>query len=205
VPIGRPYAHVEAVILDEEGRPAQDGELCVRGAQRFAGYLDPRDDAGRFVRFDSVRAVDVAGGAGELGADHWYRTGDRVQWESGELVHRGRLDHQVKILGHRVELGEVEAAMRRHPDVDQVVVIAASAGGGIELAAMYTGRRRPSLELGHWLRRELPLHMVPRRFVHLTMLPLSPNGKVDRGQLAALADARPSPPGHHERLPYERP
>ncbi len=186
VPIGRAYQHLEAVVLGEDGFQVAEGELCVRGSQRFAGYLDARDDAGRFLRFDGSRVVEDADGTGELTEEHWYRTGDRVRWESGELVHCGRLDHQVKILGHRVELGEVEAAVRRHPDVDQTVVVAVSARGEIQLAAVYTGRPVPSREFGHWLRTQLPLHMVPRRFEHLPMLPLNPNGKVDRNQLVDL-------------------
>jgi acyl-coenzyme A synthetase/AMP-(fatty) acid ligase len=64
--------------------------------------------------------------------------------------------------------------------------VAVSARGEIQLAAVYTGRPVPSREFGHWLRTQLPLHMVPRRFEHLPMLPLNPNGKVDRNQLVDL-------------------
>jgi amino acid adenylation domain-containing protein len=113
VPIGPLYDFLESVVLDQSGRPADEGELCVRGPQRFDGYLDEEDDRGRFVirRGDTFDAYD---GTGALTAHDYYRTGDRVRVESGHLVHLGRLDDQVKIRGYRVELGEIEAAMRRN-------------------------------------------------------------------------------------------
>ncbi|GAA3081933.1 hypothetical protein GCM10020000_79840 [Streptomyces olivoverticillatus] len=84
-----------------------------RPPQRFAGYLDPRDNRGRFLTYDGTRARvwdhDMA-----PPDDAWYRTGDRVRDEDGCLVHLGRLDHQVKVQGYRVELGEIEALLRGH-------------------------------------------------------------------------------------------
>jgi len=166
VPIGPVYGHLESRVVD--------GELCVRGSQRFDGYLDPADDAGRFLGFD---------GAAGLTDAHYYRTGDRVRFESGHLVHLGRLDNQVKIRGYRVELGEIEAAMRQHPDVSHAVVIASGRAPDIDLVAYHTGRALAASDLVRWLRRRIPVHMVPRRFHHLEALPLNANGKVDRGRL----------------------
>ena len=164
VPIGRPYPHLEIMVL------AGDGELCVRGPQRFEGYLDPADDAGRFVR-------------SEDGA-HWYRTGDRVQWQGGELVHLGRTDDQIKIGGFRIEPGEVECVLREHAGVDEAVVLAVDgAAGQPELRAFYTGRRSPERELIEHARRRLPDHLVPARLVHVHELPTSANGKLDRTRL----------------------
>ncbi|MEV5409720.1 AMP-binding protein [Thermopolyspora sp. NPDC052614] len=163
VPIGRLYPGMEYLI--DEGT----GELCVRGPQRFDGYLDPRDDAGRFT-----------GG--------YYRTGDRVALEDGELVHLGRLDDQVKIRGFRVEPGEVEAALRRLPQVREAVVVAVARDGVSDLAACYTGRKVPRPELVRALRATLPVHLVPRWFLHREALPRNANGKVDRGALRRLAE-----------------
>ncbi|MFI8997460.1 amino acid adenylation domain-containing protein [Streptomyces sp. NPDC053542] len=182
VPIGPVYPFLDQLILDEEGRPAAEGELCVRGAQRFDGYLDPADDQGRFVSFDGTSAEPYDGRSG-LTAEHYYRTGDRVRYENGVLVHLGRLDNQVKVRGYRIELGEVEAAMRKHPAMREAVVVAVPGADGTELVGCYTGEElTPSAAL-LWLRKHIPVHMVPRRLVHLDELPLNPNGKIDRPAL----------------------
>lgn len=173
VPIGRPYPGVEHLVLDPDGNPADVGELCVRGPQRFGGYLDPAFDAGRFLRVD--------GGRGD-----WYRTGDRVTRHGGELVHLGRLDHQVKIRGHRVELGEIESVLRRHPRLDQVVVVAVTAPDGeTDLLAGYTGDEVDTGELVELVHASLPGYMLPRRFTYVPEMPRTDSGKVDRLRLAA--------------------
>jgi amino acid adenylation domain-containing protein len=183
VPIGRPYPHLDAVVLGEDGLPAAAGELCVRGPQRFDGYLDPRDDIGRFTFFDGTGPAADHDGSEPLTDAFWYRTGDRVRWEAGEIVHCGRLDQQVKIRGHRVELGEIEAALRTHPKIDQVVVLAPATDGEPTLTAIYTGGPLPASALRHWLRSRLPIYMLPRHFEHRTTMPLTLNGKIDRRRL----------------------
>ncbi|QFZ20987.1 amino acid adenylation domain-containing protein [Saccharothrix syringae] len=185
VPIGEVYPFLEHLVLDERGAPATEGELVVRGAQRFAGYLDPADDAGRFLAFDGTAATAYDGSA-PLDAAHYYRTGDRVRREPAGWVHLGRLDDQVKIRGYRVELGDVEATLRRHEGVTDAVVLARRDGTDVELIGCYTGAALDPRELVRWLGRQLPTHMVPRRLRHLPDLPLNANGKVDRGGLAAV-------------------
>src|SRR5262249_51237212 len=138
VPIGPVYDTLEHVVLDENGREAAEGELCVRGVQRFDGYLDADDDRERFVTRTGDRTQVHRGGP--LTGDHYYRTGDRVRWEKGLLVHLGRLDNQVKLRGHRVELGEIETVLRRHPAVDEAVVVAVPGAGGVQPVACYTGQ-----------------------------------------------------------------
>ncbi|TXS08184.1 amino acid adenylation domain-containing protein [Streptomyces sp. ms191] len=177
VPIGRIHDSLDHLVDPESG------ELCVRGPQRFDGYLDPADDADRF------RAAPAQDGP-FAGAGRYYRTGDRVRYEDGRLVHLGRLDDQVKIRGFRVELGEVEAALRRLPQVAHCVVVDVAAAGhdGVrELAACYTGDPVPRRDLLNSLRGTLPIHLVPRRFLHRDTLPLNANGKVDRNALRLLA------------------
>ncbi|MFF3941720.1 AMP-binding protein [Streptomyces phaeofaciens] len=171
VPIGRVHEGLEHLIAD--------GELCVRGPQRFDGYLDGADNAGRFLGHT---------GPGRPGPECFYRTGDRVRLEDGQLVHLGRLDDQVKVRGFRVEPGEVEATLRRLPGVSQAVVVPVSRAGVTDLVACYTGRPVPRRELVGVLRATLPVHLVPRRFLHLDAVPLNSNGKTDRGALRALAD-----------------
>jgi amino acid adenylation domain-containing protein len=213
VPIGPVYGFLDAVILDDAGHAAAggvdgvegvEGELCVRGSQRFDGYLDSRDNRGRFVLLDGAAPIEdgaADAGAAEDGAaeggrdgapgpEHYYRTGDRVRFESGQLVHLGRLDSQVKIRGYRIELGEVESAIRRHPEVSQAVVVAVRRGDDTELSACYTAGNLDPADLKRWLRRQLPIHMVPRRFQRLDALPLNVNGKTDRLALLDLVSAQ---------------
>jgi amino acid adenylation domain-containing protein len=171
VPIGRPYPHLEARLAGTD-RADGAGELWMRGPQRFDGYLDPHEDAAAFVPAD--------GGA-------WYRTGDRVRWEDGELVHLGRIDDQIKINGHRVEPAEVEAALRGCPGVREAVVVGVDVGGGrVGLQGGYSGTCQPEAVLAEHLLRRLPPYMVPTRLRHLAELPTNANGKVDRGRLREL-------------------
>nr|APD71865.1 non-ribosomal peptide synthetase 6 [Streptomyces sp.] len=178
VPIGRVFKNLESLVLEDTG------ELCVRGPQRFDGYLDPQDDEGRFLDHT---------GTGQPGPEYYFRTGDRVRYEEGQLVHLGRLDDQVKIRGYRVEPGDVEAALRQLPQLNDVVVVVARQNGVAELVACYTGQPVPRLDLVRALRRTLPIHLVPRQFLHLESLPLNSNGKADRGVLRELARTAQQP------------
>ncbi|HEX8093348.1 AMP-binding protein [Jatrophihabitans sp.] len=160
VPIGQVYPHLEGMVTGE-------GELCVRGSQRFDGYLNPADNEGRFI-------------------DDWYRTGDRVCRENGELVHLGRLDDQVKIRGYRIELPELESVLRTCPSVDDAIVLAVpGTGDNLELHAVYTGTAVTDEELVATMQRKLPEYMTPLSFLFVADLPLNPSGKVDRHALAA--------------------
>src|SRR5262249_44024398 len=150
--------HLDAVLVTEDGTAGDDGELCVRGSQRFDGYLDRAHNHDRFFRGSSVFSV----ADGSPRPEDWYRTGDRVRREGGDLVHIGRLDDQIKIRGHRVELGEIEAVLREHPAVHDVVVVAAPGpNGDLELHALHTGSPVDSAELTGAVGRRLPEYMVP--------------------------------------------
>lgn len=182
LPIGDIFPRLEYVLLDEDLRPTEDGELCVRGDQRFPGYLDPADNIGRFVSIvdDVVTSYD---GSTPLTAQHWYRTGDRIRRENGELVHQGRVDHQVKVLGNRVELGEIESALRKHATISEAVVVTIPAADGeVDLHAFYLGEPLEADELKR-LVSDLPQYMRPRGFHHRDGFPVTDNGKVDRRRL----------------------
>lgn len=172
VPIGRPYPQLEHLVLD-------DGELCLRGPQRFPGYLDPADNVGRFL----TPGKEIHDGSTDLTDEHWYRTGDRVAEHDGQLVHLGRIDHQVKIRGYRVELGEIEAVLRRQPGVTDAVVLALPGRDETELVAAYTGTPQDEETLLIALSTALPAYMVPRTITAFDMFPLNQNGKVDRRAL----------------------
>lgn len=185
MPIGELYPHLEYLLLAEDGRPAEEGELIIRGSQRFPGYLDPAENPGRFYRYDPVRdeRASLYVGAEALTDTHWYRTGDRVRREHGLLVHLGRIDEQVKIRGNRVELAEIESALRRHPSIAEVVVITVPAEDGeIDLQALYTGDEVTS-ESFAGLVEDLPRYMRPRGYHHRPEIPLTAVGKIDRRRL----------------------
>ncbi|MFD0686460.1 AMP-binding protein [Actinomadura fibrosa] len=192
VPIGEPLPGVEHLVLDERGRQAVEGELCLRGPQRFPGYLDPADDAGRFHGREAG-GTGTGTGTGPRDGSLWYRTGDRVRREGAGLVHLGRTDRQVKVRGYRVEPGEVEAVLRAHPGVSEAVVVAAGAGADRGLAAFYTGDPVPAAELAALVRASLPAYMLPGRFEFRPDLPRNGNGKLDRDLLATAARAGRAP------------
>ncbi len=183
VPIGRPTANVKLYVLDEGGRPLPSGvagELYVGGVGVGRGYLKrPELTAERFVS-------DPWSEGGRL-----YRTGDRVRWlGDGRLEFLGRLDTQVKLRGQRVELGEIEAALRACAGVREAAVVAHGQAQALALVAYVVapgvGVKAVRDELG----AGLPAYMVPQHFVELDALPRLPNGKLDRRALPDPASRR---------------
>jgi amino acid adenylation domain-containing protein len=194
VSIGGPIANTWVMVLDEERQPVSvgvPGELYIGGAGVARGYLNDPDLTGqRFVEAVSIEhAGERAGGYDGL----CYRTGDLVRHlPDGRLEFLGRLDHQVKIRGHRVELGEVEAALSQHPGVREAIVAAVDDPHDEKTLVAYLTRRSAGLsaaELRRFLQPHLPPHMVPGAFVFLEAFPLTPNGKVDRGALPTVWSA----------------
>jgi natural product biosynthesis luciferase-like monooxygenase protein/amino acid adenylation domain-containing protein/FkbM family methyltransferase len=182
--IGGGIANTRCFVLDAWMEPAPagiPGELYVAGASLARGYLDrPEPTAERFLP-DPF--------SGEAGG-RMYRTGDRVRWlADGTLEFLGRTDHQLKVRGFRVEPGEVEAALERHPGVREAVVHAREDAPGEKRLVGYVvpaaGARVRPAELRDHLLASLPDYMVPGAFVVLERLPLTPSGKTDRRALPA--------------------
>jgi amino acid adenylation domain-containing protein len=195
--IGRPIENVEAYLLDRDLRPVPlgvPGEVCLGGAGLARGYLGLPDlTAERFV-------PHPFGGAGA----RLYRTGDLARrLPDGRLDDLGRIDHQVKVRGFRIEPGEIEAALRRHPEVREAAVVPRSEGSERSLAAWVVGEASPE-ELRSFLRETLPPYLVPASIAFLDRLPLTPNGKVDRRALAQRApEPRPAAAGAPPRTELE--
>jgi amino acid adenylation domain-containing protein len=187
-PIGRPFLGMSAHVLDAELEPVAPslpGELYIGGLGLARGYLHrPELTAERFIPHP------VTG-------ERLYRTGDLVRARpDGVLEFLGRMDHQVKIRGHRVEPGEVETLLARHPAVRSVVVVGREDIPGAPRLVAYLVVRPGSApgpsEWHRFAREVLPEYMVPTAFVELPTLPLSSNGKVDRQALPTPGRGRPA-------------
>jgi amino acid adenylation domain-containing protein len=185
VPIGRPYPGLGVVLLDEAGRPVADGEageLCVCGPQAVPGYWrDPSRTAERFVSIAVSSSSTL----------RFYRTGDRaVRLPSGDYAYLGRADHQIKVLGHRVELGDIEAALRVDPAVVETIAVGwpVEDGSALGIVAFVSGTDIDAAALQHAVRSRLPDYMVPREIRIVEAMPLNANGKIDRAALQATLD-----------------
>ena len=180
-PIGPACSHAETSIRHENGQeltPDSDGELCVRGAPVMRGYWNrPERTAGAFH-----------GPAGDSQA--WYRTGDIVRDSDEGYVFLGRRDRMVKRRGHRVELGEVEARLHRHPELVEGAAIAiADDQGAVRIEAFLCWRDggQPSLlSLRRFCTEHLPASMIPDRFHHRESLPKTSTDKIDYQSLRSL-------------------
>ncbi len=175
VAIGRPYASRKACVLDADANEMPIGgvgELCISGETLARGYLQrPALTAERFI-------ADPAGGGRRL-----YRSGDLARRRvDGVIEFLGRLDQQIKLRGHRIELGEVEVALRHCEGVSEAVVEVRGEGERRRLIGYVVGVVQPA-DLRSTLQQILPDYMVPTKIVALDRLPLNVNGKVDRKAL----------------------
>ncbi|MBF8669939.1 AMP-binding protein, partial [Pseudomonas putida] len=174
VPIGKPIANLHLYILDETRQPlpiGSIGELYIGGVGVARGYLKRPDlTEERFIASPFV--------AGE----RLYRTGDRCRFlADGNLEYLGRLDHQVKLRGQRIELGEIDAALLNLPHISGACTLVLDN----RLVAFYSSRTAQT-DLAGQLGAALPAYMVPALWVEVPGMPLTSNGKIDRKALAAL-------------------
>lgn len=187
IPIGRPIANTTLYVLNARGEPVPagvTGELHIGGSGVARGYLNRRGlTAERFVP-NPFEASDAK----------LYRTGDLVRWlPEGVIEFIGRADNQVKIRGHRIEIGEIEVALKSHPAVRAVAVVAREEQPGRKRLVAYYVESKPVAPkvLRAMLARKLPDFMVPALYVRLDALPVTANGKLDRNALPAPDTRRP--------------
>jgi acyl-coenzyme A synthetase/AMP-(fatty) acid ligase len=184
IPVGHPVANTEMYILDPNLLPVPIGvvgELLIGGEGVARGYLGrPELTAQRFIRnpFPGARS------------ERLYRTGDLARYlPTGGIELLGRADHQVKIRGHRVELGEIEALLGEHPEIRECVVAARETVNGDKRLVAYViprGEQHPTQrQLRQYAQERLPEHMVPAQVVFMTKFPKTPNQKIDRTALPA--------------------
>ena len=182
VPIGYPYPGMDYLVVDDELHevsPGEHGELLMTGPQMSLGYWkDANKTVDAFINVPGRTAV-------------YYRTGDRVRrpQPGAPLIHLGRIDSQIKVLGHRVELGEIEAVVRKHCGSDAVVAVGwpktSSGYGGVEV---FIESQVENHYLRDAVRSELPEYMVPRKFHFSDALPRNANGKLDRTAISKSLD-----------------
>ena len=183
VPIGYPHPGMNVLVADQnlnEVAPGEEGELLMNGPQMSPGYWqDPQKTAAAFI---------IPLGKSEI----YYRTGDRVRRPIGNrpLTHLGRTDFQVKVLGHRVELGEIEAVVRNISGIDGVIAVGwpvnKSGCEGIEV--FVEGSPVDQGDLRNKIGLRVPEYMVPNKFHFLDQLPRNVNGKYDRKEMTNLLE-----------------
>ena len=181
IPIGRPLANTQVYLLEESGNlvpRGAAGEVHIGGRGVARGYLNRPDlTAARFV--PDPFSVDPNG--------RLYRTGDRARYRSdGTLEFLGRLDNQIKLRGFRIEIGEVESAIRRHPGVEDAAVAVRNFGEDDDRLVAYVVGTVTGESLTTWLESQLPKCMVPFITVLVPDLPRHPNGKLNRNTLSSL-------------------
>lgn len=196
VPIGRPIANTQIYLLDDHLQPVPigvPGELHIGGVGLARGYLNRPDlTAEKFI----ANPFGQSPGVPSYPQARLYKTGDLARYrQDGSIEFLGRIDHQVKLRGFRIELAEIEAVLGKHPAVRETVVMVREDEPGDKRLVAYVVSY-PELAIAvstlrNYLQEKLPAYMVPSAFLLIDALPLTTNGKVDRRALPALLPARP--------------
>ncbi|BBD64375.1 amino acid adenylation domain-containing protein [Nostoc commune NIES-4072] len=180
-PIGRPIHNTQIYLLDKNYQPVPvgvPGMLYISGAGLARGYLNqPELTADKFIPNPYAKQP----------GERLYKTGDLARYlVDGEIEYIGRIDHQVKVRGFRIELAEIEAVINQHPAVQETVVVVGESEDSKRLVAYVVLQKEQTLtisQLRGFLESNLPSYMIPGAFVMLEALPVTPNGKVDRKAL----------------------
>lgn len=178
IPVGIPFKNEGVFLLDEENKLVTgedvNGEICVRGTALALGY---------YKNWEQMNKAFVQNPLNNEYIDMIYRTGDLGYYHNGELYFAGRKDFQIKYLGHRIELEEIDKAIGNIPKVERVCTIFIEEKS--KLIAFYVGDIE-SKELHETLKEQLPVFMLPGKFVKLDTMPITKNGKIDRKVLKEM-------------------
>nr|WP_297934398.1 amino acid adenylation domain-containing protein [uncultured Lachnoclostridium sp.] len=181
--IGKPIANIEFYVCDAQMQPKEHGvmgELCISGAALARGYLN---------RPDLTKEKFVWISKGDNTKRRVYKTGDRARiLDSGNVQILGRMDEQIKIHGYRVELGDIEVQLRKYNKIKNAAVLAEKQQNGDTVLKAYCElkERCTIKELAEHLKRGLPDYMIPRRFIEVSEMPITLNGKMDKKKLASF-------------------
>ena len=174
LPLGRACENSEILLLTDDNREASEeeiGEICILGQCLSNGYYNnPEKTSAAFVQ-NPINKNWI-----EL----MYRTGDLAYRRNGDIIFAGRKDYQIKRLGHRIELGEVENAIMSIEEVDNACCIYKALNS--DIIAIYTGKIK-SDTISRLVEKKLPHYMIPNRYEHLKTMPMNLNGKIDRVRL----------------------
>jgi amino acid adenylation domain-containing protein len=189
IPIGKPIDNIHLYIINKWGCPVPlgvSGELCIAGVGLARGYINN-------AKLTSDKFINVR----VLHGERIYKTGDLAKWlPDGNIMFLGRIDTQVKLRGFRIEPGEIEYRLSRYEGISHCVVLPKERHGEPYLVGYYVSPQPIAIEsLQNFLAASLPEYMIPAFFVHLHILPLSVNGKLDR---KALPDPQLAKGPHYE-------
>ena len=175
IPIGKPFGNTGVMLIDGDGREADEGEICIRGTCLTMGY---------YRNEEKTNAAFVQNPLNDRYPELIYRTGDMGRRDdNGDLIFMSRKDYQIKHMGHRIELGEIEAFVS---SLDNIVLCCATYDREKDrISLFYTGDREER-ETEKEIKSSLPRYMLPHRVVKLTEMPMTPNGKIDRKTLGEI-------------------
>lgn len=187
VPIGKPIFNSQVYLLDNTLAPVrfgESGEICIAGDGVGKGYINDRE---------LTNEKFVSNPLGEEVGSLLYRTGDLGRFlPDWNIEFLGRVDHQVKLLGYRIDLGDIESTLRQNPLVREAVALSKGYGPSDQRLIAYLVPREQSTtreqleELRPFLKDKLPDYMIPSQFIRIDAMPLSPNGKIDRAALLEI-------------------
>ena len=172
IPIGKPFRNTQILLLNDDNilpKQGESGEICIRGTSLTLGY---------YKNFEKTNEVFVQNPLNDCYPELIYRTGDMGKYnELGELVFVSRKDNQIKHMGHRIELGEIDVATNMYPEIKSACTIFDDTKKKIVL--YYVGDVTTAI-IADFLKQKLPRYMVPNVMQNISEMPLTPNGKIDR-------------------------
>lgn len=178
VPIGKPFTTIEIAIIDEENKRVADnkiGELCLSGTQVISAYLNNANE-NRFIDLKNAKG----------GLTRFYKTGDLVSLNTNDnLLFYGRIDNQVKINGHRIEINEIEETIRKLTD-EVIHVVCFTNSKGIKHLVLFIEKNSANIDFKTELIALLPEFMIPKTIIVLNQMPLNFNSKVDQRKLEEI-------------------